>query len=557
MPEYDDIVRAAAAAATPPEFDELAGRGVRRRRRVRAGYAAVVALAVVGALGLAQVLGGDRDRTPGPAPDPEPSSGLVLTREDGTTFAPVDLAVACTTTGLVEVTGAFEAEGTDVVDPERSEQAFAGGFRLRVAAAPDGGSTDHFPDPTLDREPGITVVDPASGASYVSEAEEAADGRLDVTTASCSPTRLELRVTGVLGSSAGGAPATLRIAGGLDLEAEPAQRPVPRRATAIVDHPRSTLDALAVSAQDPDVQAASWRLCDDAGCARPRWAVVVSGDGFRTRTVLPGVHEYRPELDAAGQHLLVHPGDSMAPRLFRPDGSAAEPGTGPATGHLYAYDLGSGRHIPVLLDVENAVVTGLRPGGEAEGLFQMQRLSDDSLAAIADDHAGAGPAYATSTDDGATWRYLPLDAPVGALHRIVDVPGGAVLEGADATTLFPLVAVHRLVDGELVRSELPGGRRPLVQGHAVLADGRLLVAVADWSDATPPGLYASTPEDWTDLSRVATGAPFDGPRSSVTLLDVVEVHGTPVLYAAAPAGEETPAYRSDDGGRGWVPVPAR
>lgn len=72
MSDLFEIAHTAADAATPPDFNDLRQRGLRRRRVRRTAWAGSAALAVAGVIALAQLPGAD----PAPAPAPPVAPGV-------------------------------------------------------------------------------------------------------------------------------------------------------------------------------------------------------------------------------------------------------------------------------------------------------------------------------------------------------------------------------------------------------------------------------------------------------------------------------------------------
>lgn len=547
MPDYSDIPRAAGDAAEPPAYAELAARAVRRRRTRRAATAGAAALAVAAIFGANQfVMGGD-EAAPDPAPEPQPE-GLVFTRPDGSTVAPIDLVVSCSADGrVVRVTGVFPAEGTDEVDPERSEPTLAGSFRLVV---PLGSYAQPL---TFSGEGSLRFVDPRSSDTWLS-GQLASVGRFDEAVLACAPRpSIDFIVDATLDRD--GTDDVVRVAGHLDLTALVEPRQEPATPVAIVDAPTSRLAALVVSPTDPDSRAAVWQKCRAGGQCVAKYAVAVTTDGFATRSIVHRVFVSQPTLTPAGPwfHVL----DGLGPgQLISGDGEFAGPDSEPVqfeNGPVVA--IGSGLHLWTVIG------GGMLP--DAESMNQIVRLSDGSLAGLEYVHDSGSWVFALTRDEGLHWSRTPLDVGPNAFLRIIDGGDGraVVIEGADGATLFPFVAAHRqdTPGGAFTRFAVDGGPRAYVAGETVLPDGRLLVAVEAWGDeSTPPGLYVSAGADWSTFEEVETGAPYDAAGGFEARFVATSRSGDTVrVFLEAPPGDDAAAYSSDDGGRTWRAVPAR
>ncbi|RJS46598.1 sialidase family protein [Nocardioides cavernaquae] len=556
MPDYSHVSRDAGAEATVPDFSEIVRRGARQRRRRRAAYVGVAALALSGALGLSALVGGEDPPQPTPTPRMD---GLVFTRDDGSTFRADDFTVSCVPDENDPETMLVRAS-TTLLGPGRSGH-------VEVSAPIDlvaDGGTFALPsrDAVGDAQPRLFAVDPLDRNELTTN-NERSRGRLSVTAARCgADPALSFTISGVLDSELGDMP-TVRVSGGVVAPTAP-RTPVAGTAAEIVADPRSRMETFAVSSDDPDVRAAVWQGCSsDQRCER-KYAVAVTDDGFRHRTVLPTIYREAPMVHAGERSFLVRTGLGTGIRVdvdgattdLRVDEGAALPDKGPVV------NLGSGQGVWVVADLDGGVVVPI-PG--SADLFQVVRLGDGSLASLsqAEGTSGLGDAVLQrSTDGGQTWSRLPLDLGENALPSIIPSDGSvlAVDQGGDGATLSPLTAIHRFLAGETEPVVFDSsGPTAFTAGMVVLPDGRLLVAVEEWSGGDEdPGLFAAPADDWSSLTRVPRGAPFD---------DIAELDGgfltTTVtadrvsVYVAAPPGGDHAAYRSDDGGGTWEPVALR
>jgi hypothetical protein len=556
---FDDVTRAASNAADEPDFAILAAKGVRRRNRRRASYAGVAAVALVGTLGVVQLAGRDEDSAPDPA-GPDLPAGLVFTRGDGSTFEPEELSVDCERVDdatYVVVSG--QIAGEPPADPERSEQTFVGQVDLRMPIRDVRDGAQLPMAETVSRAAAsLFAPDPTTGDEW-SSSEEDASGQVRVESARCGATpAIVAEVDGVLGSET--SDATVKVQGRLALEA---RKPLEDLAAGgIVDDPDSRFRALAVSDDDPDIQAAVWQQCRSGDDCVEKYAVVVTDDGFLTRTVVDRVFDGEPMIAAAGPvfHVLSGLGSG---EFLKPDGSlvGVQPGKATTPGAVVA--IGSGLPVWTIFDGEHLTAT-LLPDG-APDLSYVNVLPDGTLAGI--DRRGD---YVWSVDAGVNWDRRQLNGGPNALYEMVPTDGSqqVVIEGADGATLFPFVAVHRARSAggaAFERVTVPGDPRAYLSGEAVLPDGRLLVAVEAWSDTrpgpefvTPPGLYVSAGDDWSTYEEVEAGAPYaavDDFQPS-WLGTAVTAQGV-IVFLKAPPGDPNPAYSSSDGGLTWQPVPGR
>jgi hypothetical protein len=205
------------ALAPPADATARIGRRIAARKRRRRAAVATAALVAVGVVGAAALVGGDDrtadDRIAVDRPD-RPTSTLVMTRPDGSTYAFDDVTVTCGQTGAdagdapavapgrIRLTSPMELEGkgeqTTPAQPfvlvEGIVSKLQGDRTLELPVDGPGGSDSY---PLV-----LFVADPQAGRSNeVSSAEQGAAGTVRVLRASCDPTPvLELEVDATLGS---------------------------------------------------------------------------------------------------------------------------------------------------------------------------------------------------------------------------------------------------------------------------------------------------------------------------------------------------------------------
>jgi hypothetical protein len=559
MPDYSHVSRDAGAAATVPNFAAIAARGARQRRRRRAAYVGGVALAVSGALGLSTLVRGDNS----PQPTPTPSlDGLVFTRADGSTFRADDFTVSCAPDE--NATGTMLVVASTFLGPDRTGQVELSAPIELVAA----GGTFQLPsrDVAGDPQPRLFVVDPLDGNELTTD-NEGASGKIVIASARCGESpAISFAIAGVLDSELSDMPG-VRVSGGVAAPIAPSPQLADTAADIVAD-PRSRARALAVSPTDPDVRVTAWQACpSDDRCAQ-RFAVAITDDGFKTRTVVDRVFRTEVTLAAGGDRFYVRGGWGDNGSVIALDGSLREVGTAPgrASGTGPVVALGDGPPIWSVIDLASATAHEIRPpedGVPASSSLQVARLDDGRLAAVTDARDGSRARYHLSTDNGATWTGGTLDAKPGALWMFTRGKGLSLIEGGDGATLFPFSAAQRIAGDTATRVAQPGSPRAYVDGAVVLADDRLLVSVEAWSDekpggtaVTPPGLYVSDGQDWSTFSRVVPEFSTSDPREIHLIATVLE-DDTVSIYVTAPPGDDNAAYRSDDGGTSWQPVALR
>lgn len=559
MPEHDEIARAAGRAARLPDFDALVARGMRRRRSRRAvagiGLAAVVATTTIGVL----VLG--RPAAPVPTPSPDELSGLVFTREDGSTFHSGQVSVDC---------GPDDA-GSGAPDTGGQTEMIRVSGRVGERPASDDVAWNLSMEvPIADARDGLTLTLPTSESAYLfvgdvrdgnelSSAAEGSSGTLEVRAASCGPRpSITFTVDGVLGSELGDR-ADVEVSGGLTVTGG---APEPPATTA-----GARLTALVHAQTDPAIAASVWRRCDGSNDCRFR--VAVTDDGFRTQHAVSRVFRTAPTVVADGGRFYLW-GAAGVGWVMATDGSLQEVQRGSGLPESAGPVFMAGDGTWMALDTEAATAYPVRPPDGVDRLSQVVRL-DPAPDSRDYNHPLLGLSYADgvtaylSSDSGGTWR--PLGEMPTALYGVVHrADGGPTLlvEGGDGATLFPFDALQELgEDGTFHRTPVGGDPRAYVGPQVVLADGTLLSAVEAWSDSsgprtgTEPGLYASDGDDWSTLRRVRSGAPYEDPWTPIDLLEVLVDGESVTLVARAPDGDDQAAYSSTDGGRTWRAMPAR
>jgi hypothetical protein len=328
----------------------------------------------------------------------------------------------------------------------------------------------------------------------------------------------------------------------------------------IVDDAHARLGAFSVIPGHPQLRAATWYLCRDARCSHRTSAAVVTTDGFRHRTVvdLPVSRDYfgyafQP---AGPDHFLVSV-NAGHPRLIDVHGQVQDITVSGTTGPLAPGEVSVGgkalRHwLAVDPDTGGAHRLSTPPD-----TIEVQTQPGGQLRALTL-HFG----YFWSDDGGSSWHHVPLppgdrQLMVGMIPTIDDSLHALQL-GGDGATLFPWDHVLKSTDGRTWTS-YDGPRSPMGYGDpvAVLPDGRLLLDIDGWSDATnqqpsahPLGLYTGT--DWGHLRAVPLAGPFAGQDSHtffLMTLDVAVTTRSVTIYAETP--DEAGVVSSSDGGTTW------
>lgn len=326
-------------------------------------------------------------------------------------------------------------------------------------------------------------------------------------------------------------------------------------AAEIVDDPRALVQTLTVSAHDPDVRAAVWRLCLDKRCTRNEAALSVTADGFLTRHVL----KLKPELFVTPLDGRIALGNYVPSQIVQSDGTllnvswGSEPrplvagevllGQRGAAQHWYAVDPRTGRahRLPTPANVNQLTLTS---AGDLRGLRNGE---------------GGTRRFVFSDDGGRTWTDRPVPGVDGLLTELVtSVQVDAVVGGGDGATLFPFEQVLRSRDVGASWQRFDGPKNPMAYlgRTGVMPDGRLLVEIETWSDgrgwrrpgSKPTGLWISDGDDWSALTPVEHTETF-------SLVGMTATADALTLYAWVPTSSDV--WTSTDGGEHWEEFRAR
>ncbi len=341
-----------------------------------------------------------------------------------------------------------------------------------------------------------------------------------------------------------------------------ASEPTPEQ---IIEDPGSRLLQLAVSPTDPDLRASVWQWCRTSRCTVTRFAVAITADGFRTRSAADLSTRKVPSLLGLGGGRVLVAQDLLSHYLVSAAGTVEQivrTSQGPTpvrdgevvfrdNSAFLAVDLetGSWHRVNTPRDASEVLAT---PGGQLRALSY--RVSSGVRYHVSDD---GGVSWSTTTITGVAADHFELVASV-------DEDVHAVLEGAGGNADTPFTAVHRSGDPASGWTREPAVEAPIGLGasSAVLADGRLVTVVVDWSagderDASAsPGIYASLAEDWSRYASVQQGGPYadQGPFEPILIRFDVSANGVGITLAG-PSG--TNAYESEDLGETWQELEAR
>lgn len=338
---------------------------------------------------------------------------------------------------------------------------------------------------------------------------------------------------------------------------------------AIVDGPDATLSDIVVSAEDPGMRVAVWRSCSTCETTPSRYALAITSNGFDTR-VIPNVvwrSSIIPHLAPDGSVLIVSYGARTRLEIVSPDGELRDVDR---TGGIRAVQPGEivagvdYNRSPTFYatDVISAVA---HPVQVPTGTQQLSQLDSGQLRALGRD----GP-YHWSDDGGASWQRADIPDQGFAGSLVSTAASGAdthaVVLGGDGATLFPFGFAARL-DDDSAWTVFKGPSDPTAYlgGQVALPDGRLLVATIAWSDqgtfkkpltGTRSGLYISDGADWSSLSRIEVGAPFDRIEQwQPEFLDVSVVGEAVTIIVHGPGF--TSAFMTQSLGATWTEIPAR
>jgi hypothetical protein len=333
----------------------------------------------------------------------------------------------------------------------------------------------------------------------------------------------------------------------------------------IVGDPHARLGSLSTIPGHPGRRIAEWYLCRDHACYHRTYALVVSGDGFRTSHLV----ELAPSRVANGwyvepagpDHFAVSPNGGRR-TLVSLTGDVTRVHVAGSTGPLVGHEVPLRSSKAGFVAVDPA--TGdAHPLSTPAGVVELAVTPSGQLRALTFDH----PRYFWSADGGATWHEIPIprryaDLDAGFVTTTSDSLHALVLGGEN--TVFPWDHVLRSTNGRRWTSYIgPTDPTGYIDDSVVLPDDRLLLNVDGWSDqrgshpsVNPTGLWAGT--DWTHLRPVPPTWPFAGQDVHgfvPTILDIAATRRTITLYALAPG--DSGAVSSTDGGGHWSRVRAR
>ena len=346
---------------------------------------------------------------------------------------------------------------------------------------------------------------------------------------------------------------------------------------AIVDDPRATVEQVAVAPGDPDVRAVVWGLCENRRCRQRHVAIAVTGDGFATRSVV-GVRGGAALVRPAGSSAFVVSWDGPRPYVLRTDGAKVPIGRPSGEGAVVAGEVvtrlrGYGDDFVAVHPATGAAHRIPLPAG----VSQLEGDEHGRLQGVVSD--GSRSRYVWSDDGGVRWREHPLPAQDVSMFSLTPsaAPGvRAVIGGADGATFFPFIDVSRgTQNGEAWETVAQDGDpRAYVGLSAVLPDGRMLVDVQAWSDATlrdpgarPNGPYLSAGDDWSAWQRLVPppdSGLADAERERLLAAESLDVVGLVVAPGAVTvhvvesgAGGSMAVYAVEDGGRTWSRIAVR
>ena len=334
---------------------------------------------------------------------------------------------------------------------------------------------------------------------------------------------------------------------------------------ALVDDPDARIVSSTVRRDDPSVRSIVWSLCRTPRCYRSDQVLAVTDDGFATRHLVAKSRDtWLTPLD--GVYLLTRGRSGV---IVQPDGSrttvaweAAPPGPVRTSEHAVGtHRFGKIHAVDPLTGTGHLVPTPF----EAMGAY---REVSGALSTIVE---GEHNRTVWSYDGGRTWDergafVWPRGRLTGTIQSATTTR--AVITGGDGATVLPINELH-VDDGSGWRS-FPGPEDPVAfygNGGAVLPNGRLLLSIMSWSDSVrhrpssrPAGLWISAGRDWSDLSPVPMGAPFDTldlRRDEPPILDIVVAPRKVTVYAVLESEAGQTLWSSTDTGRTWTEVTAR
>lgn len=325
-----------------------------------------------------------------------------------------------------------------------------------------------------------------------------------------------------------------------------------QQARAVIEDPDAIAVAGAVDPANPASRAVLWQTCDDP-CDALSMAVAVTDDGFATRTSVPFFEAASVRPVGNGVFLADNFEPGEAPTLVSTHGTVQVEVDGVespvADGEVVVALHGSGLPILGLVAVDPATGRGHRvplPDGAVQGWSQ----SGPALTVLTGTRD-----LSRSSDGGRTWATTRIPDPGRAFVWMVpsaEASTAAVILGGDGSTYPSLEAVVRLRAGSDPES-IPQDTPPWAyfSGAGVLPDGRLLVAVNGWSDATehaegergeevtPSGVYVSN-DDWSHFEQVPDVLEGEAPLASFA----TTVDGT-LSLVVTPEGGSSMMFSTD------------
>lgn len=331
----------------------------------------------------------------------------------------------------------------------------------------------------------------------------------------------------------------------------------------VVDDPASLLTAYAERPGRPEVAAAVWRRClSPKRCTSSATAVVVSDDGFRTRTILPLPTDRGLGVRWVGADSFLVSVAWRPQWLVGADGTMDRAEWSRRAGPLAAGETLVRRGFAFYgLDVSTATA---HPLAAPQGLVELTQ-DDARLFGVSGRRS-----FVWSRDGGRSWSRAALPEPHGGagamwLAPLVTATDVVLIETSDGATLAPYVAAHRTQDPASGWETVPGPADPTayVWPVALLPDRRLLLTVESWSDQrrrhdvrTAPGIWVSTDPSWRRLARIRSGEPFRRPEPMTPQVLSLTTSGDGVRLVAVRPGAPG-GWASTDLGRHWVPLTAR
>lgn len=328
---------------------------------------------------------------------------------------------------------------------------------------------------------------------------------------------------------------------------------------------KARLGAFSVIPGHPERRIAEWYVCPDHACYHRTYALAVSDDGFRTLHVVdlaPSRVANGWYLEPAGRdHFAISPNGgrrSLVDLSGRVTRIAITGPAGPMVGSEVPLRSSKAGFVAVDPDTGHA-----HPLATPAGVVELQTSPSGQLRGLTMDSR-----YYWSDDGGSAWHEIPLppdDEHLTAEFVPTPSDGLHVLVLGGENTVFSWDRVLKSTDGATWTSSYDGPNDPTgyLGETVILPDGRLLVNVDGWSDATNKrpsahqvGLYAGA--DWAHLRPVPVGPPFAGQDRHTfapTILDLAVTAQSVTIYAETP--DQKGVVSSTDGGTTWRPEGAR